>query len=143
LVVVDILNRKTKKMKQPKRIWHIIGISFIILAFSFIFIGKAIVEKRPHYILLLLIILTYLFSFFWRYYQYYNLDKLRTGTNQRNFIDFYDNLSWFRSITIALTPFPIIRKTENSIENKIRTQIIISIIMSWVLLALLLYLMPV
>jgi hypothetical protein len=130
-------------MKLPKRIWHIIGIALITLTFSFIFIEKAFVDGKPQAIIILLIIISYLFSIFWRLYQYHKLDKLKTGLDKSDFVDYFDNLSLFKRFTLSVMPFPIMRKPQNDNENKIRINIIISIILTWGLFGLLLYFMPI
>jgi hypothetical protein len=99
-------------------------------------------DNTPPTIVILLIMIFYVFSLFWRLYQYHKLENLRNEQEQRSFVNYFDSVSWFRLLSQVLMPFPLIRKSNNGSENKIRTKIIISIIMSWGLFGLLLYLYP-
>jgi hypothetical protein len=133
---------KPIKMKLPKRIWHIIGISFIVLVLSATFITQSIAEKSPLMIVIWLFMLTFVFSSAFRLYQYNKLEKVRNDNNKMDFVDFYDSLTTFRLVSLLLTPFPIIKKSENPTENKLRRIIIVTVIISYGSFALTMLLLP-
>lgn len=133
---------KLTKMKLPKRIWHIIGIAFVIIVLSCVFITQAISEKNPLTLLTWLLMLTFAFSSVFRLYQYHKLEKYRNDNDKRDFVDYFDSLTLFRLYSLVLTPFPIIKKSENQKENKLRRIIIVTIIISWGSFGLTMLLLP-
>lgn len=133
------LNSNKTESKRPKRILHIVGIGFIILMLCYIFIGKAIVEDKPQIIAILLLILLFVFSGYWRLYQYYKLGKLKKEHAKKDFVEYFDSLTFIRLLPHCVTPFPILRKPSNDLENKIRIQINIWTGIVWLTYGLLLY----
>jgi hypothetical protein len=119
-------------MEYSKRIWYAIGIGLIILMLGFIIIAKAISEKNLLYLLEFILIILFAFSGYWRLYQFYNLEKLLGRHTRKDFIDYFNNLSFVRLLFHSVIPIPLFKKFLNQTEEKIRVQINIWTAILWV-----------
>jgi hypothetical protein len=127
------------KTTRPNRIWFKLGIGLIILLFSYIFIVEAIVKKESKNIEFLILVMTFVFSFYWRLYLYYKLTKFRNEHNENDFIEYFDNLSFIRLTLLTVVPFPITKKLSEKIENNIRIQFNIWTGIYWLIFILLFF----
>jgi hypothetical protein len=88
------------------------------------------------------LVLINFFSIFWRFYKYYQLAKIRNERTYLDFVDYFDNLTIFKKLTLAAIPFPIIKKSDNEVEDAIRKIIIITILATWTSAIMVIFLNP-
>ena len=118
-------------MKVPKRIGYSVGIALILMMLFYIFLVKAISEDKPQIAAKLLLLILFIFSAYWRLFQYYKLMKSKNRTHEGDFVGFFNNLGIIRLAVHCLAPFPVFGKLSNHIENKTRIQINIWTSLLW------------
>lgn len=79
---------------------------------------------------------------FLRLYDYFRLEKARKMTDKKDFVNFFDNLTFERLIPHVVTPFPVFQQTTTIQERKIKRRINVSTVLVWIFLGLMLFFFP-
>ena len=113
-------------MKKPRRIGHKIGAILIFLSLGLFSIKESIHKGSLDPILTFAIIALFVFSGYWRLYQFYKLERVRHQHNRKNFIDYFDNMTFSDGLIHFVIPSFILKPFLSKKENDIRFQINIS-----------------
>ena len=120
------INLNFDNVKKQKRISHKIGILLIFITLGVFSIKESIHKDSLNPILTFAIIVLFVFSAYWRLYQFYKLEKIRHQHNRKDFIDYFDNMTFSDGLIHFVIPSFIFKPFLSKKENDIRFQINIS-----------------
>ena len=125
-------------MKQQKRLGYKVGIGLIILSLGYIFWSHSTEENRVQNMAFFATIVLFIFTGYFRIYQFYKLEKIQKIHNKKDFLEYFDNMDFYLlGLKHIILPRPILQKFPAENENKIRTAINILTILFYLTFVLL------
>jgi len=125
-----------------KRIGHIIGIGLIVLMMIFIFWTQATEENVLEVSTALLSIILFLTFGFLRLYNYFRLEKIRKLTDKKDFVDYFDSLTFVKLLPHVVIPFPVLQPANTNQERKIIRGLNVSTGLLWIFFVIGMFFFP-
>ena len=132
---------KANQAKLTKRIGHKIGVGLIVLMLAFIFWTQISEDNALEMIMAFLSIILFLTFGFTRLYQYFRLEKARKRTDEKDFVNFLDGLTFLRLMPHVVIPYPVGQQAVTIQERKIKKRINVLTVLVWVFFGLTLFIL--